>query len=72
MLCSPRAVTKCDAATARPAFMGGLSPALYRPAMQKRHKYWCRKNVGTRQDFTDFPQTSAVNISAHRRPIKNW
>ena len=32
-LCSPRAVTKCDVAAGRPAFMGGLS--LYRPAMQK-------------------------------------
>jgi hypothetical protein len=24
------------------------------------------------KDFTDFRQTLAVNISAHRRPIKNW
>ncbi len=45
---------------------------LYRPAMQKRHKYWRRQNVSARQDFTDFLQTLAVNISAHRRPIKNW
>jgi hypothetical protein len=29
------AVAKCGVASGRPAFMGGLSPALYRPAMQK-------------------------------------
>ncbi len=29
---------------------------LYWPAMQKRHKYWCRQNIGARQDFTDFCQ----------------
>ncbi len=45
---------------------------LYWPAMQKCHKYWRRQNIGARQDFTNFPQTLAVNISAHRRPFKNW
>jgi hypothetical protein len=30
MLSSPHAVTKCGIAAGRPAFMGGLSPALYR------------------------------------------
>ncbi len=30
MLSSPHAVTKCCVAAGRPAFMGGLSPALYR------------------------------------------
>ncbi len=39
---------------------------------RKRHKYWSRQNIGARQDFTDFRQTIAVNISANRRPIKNW
>ncbi len=53
-----------------------LSPTvpahLYRPAMQKHHKWWRRQNIDARQDFTDFRQTIAVNISAYRRPIKNW
>jgi hypothetical protein len=45
MLYSPYAVTKCAVATGRPAFMGGLSPALYwlictGPLCRKRHKYW--------------------------------
>ncbi len=35
-------------------------------------KYWRRQNVGASQDFTNFRQTSAVNISAHRRPVKKW
>ncbi len=42
------------------------------PPCRKRHKYWSRKNIGARQDFTDFRQTIAVYISAHRRSIKNW
>jgi hypothetical protein len=78
MLCSPRAVIKCDVANGRPAYMGGLSPALCRlictgPPCRKRHKYWRPQNISTRfqQDFTDFGQTIAVNISAHKRPIKN-
>jgi hypothetical protein len=75
MLSSPRAVTKCAVAAGRDAFMGGLSPALYRlictsPPHRKRHKYWRQQNIGARQDFTNFDQTIAVNISAQRCPIK--
>jgi hypothetical protein len=33
--------------------------------MPKVTKYWRQQNVGPRQDFTDFRQTLAVNISAH-------
>jgi hypothetical protein len=43
-------------------------PVLVVPA---RTKYWYRQNVGACQDFTDFRQTLAVNISSHRHPIKN-
>ncbi len=39
---------------------------------RKRHKFWRQKNIGVRLNFTDFRQTMAVFISAHRRPIKNW
>ncbi len=35
VLIPSHAVAKCGVASGRPAFMGGLSPALYRPAMQK-------------------------------------
>jgi hypothetical protein len=57
--------------------MGGLYPALSwpgctSPPCQKVTKYWRQQNVGARQDFTDFRQTLAVNISAQRRPIKKW
>ncbi len=38
------------------------------PPCRKCHKYWCQQNIGTHQDFTDFRQTIAVNISAHRCP----
>jgi hypothetical protein len=77
MLSSPHEVTKCGVAAGHPALMVGLSPALYRLIYtslpcRKCYKYWRRQNIGARQDFTDFRQTSAVNISAHRRPIKNW
>jgi hypothetical protein len=45
MLYSPCSVTKCAVAVGRPAFMGGLSPALYRlictsPLCKKHYKYW--------------------------------
>jgi hypothetical protein len=33
----PYAVAKCDVATGRPAFMDGLSPALYRLVIPARH-----------------------------------
>ena len=36
----------------------------------KRHKFWHRQNIGLK--FTDFRQTTAVCISAHRCPIKKW
>jgi hypothetical protein len=77
MLYSPRAITKCAVAAGCPAFMGGLSPTLYRlictsPPSRKGHKYWRRQNIGARQDFTDFCQATAVNISAQGRPIKKW
>ncbi len=56
--------------------MGGLSPVLYRllctsPPCRNVTKYWRRQNIGAHQNFTDFRQTLPVNISAHRRPIKN-
>ncbi len=70
-LISPRALTKCAVAAGRPDFMGRLSPTLYRPAMQKTSQYWRRLNIGTHQDFTYFCQTIAVNISAHKCPVKN-
>jgi hypothetical protein len=37
VLIPPHAVTKCAVATGRPAFMGGLSPALYRLIVLARH-----------------------------------
>jgi hypothetical protein len=52
----PYAVAKCAVATGRLAFMGGLSPALYRldtgPPRRKRHKYWRQQNIGALEDFT--------------------
>ncbi len=42
------------------------------PPCRKRHKYWHQQNIGAHQDFINFRQTTAVTISAHRRPIKNW
>ncbi len=41
------------------------------PPCRKRHKFWPRRNIGVRLKFTDFRQTIAVYISAHRRPIKS-
>jgi hypothetical protein len=75
MLHSPRAINICAVAAVCPAFMGGHSwPALYRlictgPPCRKCHKYWCRQNI-CGQDFTDFRQTIAVNISVHRHPYQ--
>jgi hypothetical protein len=37
VLISPHAVAKCGVAAARPAFMGGLSLALYRLIVPARH-----------------------------------
>jgi hypothetical protein len=49
--------------------MGELSPALYWLIVQARHAE-NGQNLGVRLKFTDFCQTIAVSISAHRRPIK--
>ncbi len=38
---------------------------------RKRHKFWRRQNIDVRLKFTDFHQTIAVYLSAHRRPIKS-
>ncbi len=38
----------------------------------KRHKFWLRQNISVHLKFTDFRQTTAVCISAHRHPIKKW
>jgi hypothetical protein len=37
VLIPPHAVAKCAVATGRPAFMGGLSPALLRLIVSARH-----------------------------------
>jgi hypothetical protein len=55
--------------------MGGLSPALYWLVVQARHaengqNLGGYQNIGVRLKFTDFCQTIAVSISAHRHPIK--
>jgi hypothetical protein len=64
VLIPPHAVTKCAVATGRPAFMGGLSPALlYQPAMQKMSQILALTNIGARQDFTDFCQTICSQAS---------
>ncbi len=49
------------------------SPSVPLPlaALLLRAEYWGRQNIGTQQDFTNFRQTIAVCISAHRCPIKN-
>ncbi len=38
----------------------------------KYHKFWRRQNICVCLKFTDFRQTIAVYISAHRRPFKKW
>ena len=68
-------VTKCGVAAGRPAFMGGLSPALYRlidtgPPCRNVTNIGIDKTLAPPQDFTDFCQTLAVNISAPRRPYQ--
>jgi hypothetical protein len=78
VLIPSHAVAKCGVASGCPAFMGRLSPVLYRLVVPARHAENVT-NLGAdkilahcRQDFTDVCQTIAVNISARRRPIKNW
>jgi hypothetical protein len=39
---------------------------------KKSQNIGVNKNIGARQDLTDFCQTLAVNISAPRHPIKKW
>jgi len=55
--------------------MGGLSPVPYRLIAPARHasngqNLGINQNLGVRLKFTDFSQTIAVSISAHRRPFK--
>ncbi len=69
VLIPPHAVAKCafygrTLSCTVPAYCTG-------PPCWKCHKYWRQQNIGTQQDFTDFCQTVAANISAHRRPTKN-
>jgi hypothetical protein len=71
------AVAKCGVASGHPAFLGGLSAVLYRLILPACHaenvtNFGANKNIGVRLKFTDFRQTTAVYISAHRRPIKKW
>jgi hypothetical protein len=67
MLISPCAVNKCAVASDYPAFMGGLSPPLYRLIVLARHAENVTNigvdNISARRDFTNFCQTIAVNIS---------
>ncbi len=69
MLIPPHAVAKCAVATGGPTFMGRLSPAVCRPIVLAYHAENV-KNIGVCQYFTDFRQTIAVNISAHRCTTK--
>jgi hypothetical protein len=57
--------------------MGGLSPVLYRLVVLARHaenvqNFGAYQNIGARLKFTDFSQSTAFFISAHRRPTKKW
>jgi hypothetical protein len=57
--------------------MGGMSPVLYRLIVLARHAqngqiFGACQIFGISLKFTDFSQTLAVYISAHRRPIKKW
>jgi hypothetical protein len=62
---------KCGLASLCPAFMGGLSPALYRlvvPARQAENaqNLGAIQNIGASLKFTDFCKTIAVSISAQK------
>jgi hypothetical protein len=82
MLCSPSAVTKCAVAAGRPAFMGRLSPTLYRLICTGPpcRKYWRQQNIGDRQDFTEASYQKLVktksdhhhcfNISSHTHNLQ--
>jgi hypothetical protein len=70
------AVTKCGVVSGCPAFMADSLPyrtgLLYQPAIQKTSQILELTKSTPPPRFTDFRQTIAVNISAHRRPIKKW
>jgi hypothetical protein len=77
MLSAPYAVTKVDwlplAALLLWADPLPHCPGLFVPAPHaKMSQNLESTNIGACQDFTDFRQNSAVDICAHRRPIKNW
>jgi hypothetical protein len=76
VLIPPHAVAKCAVAAGCPALWADSLPhctgLLYRPAMQKMSQILAPTKYRRLQDFTHFRQTIAVNISAHRRPTKNW
>ncbi len=68
VLLSLHAVVKWGIASSRPAFMGGLSPVLYRLIVLVRHaenvqNFGAWQNIGARLKFTDFCQSTAVYIS---------
>ncbi len=73
VLIHPHAVAKCSVASGHPAFMGGLSPAVYRlvPACHAENV----ANVGVNKILAPAKISlifAKLNIFARRRPIKNW
>ncbi len=71
VLLSVHADVKWGPASLCTAFMGRLSPALYRLVVLARHAEKGQnlggyQNIGVRLKFTHFCQTIAVSISAHR------
>jgi hypothetical protein len=75
VLLSLPAVVKCGVASSRPAFMGGLTPVLYRLIVPARHaenvtNFSADKISVTGLNSLIFRKTIAVHISAHRHPIK--
>jgi len=65
MLSSPHAVTKCGVAAGRPAFMGGLSPALYRLICTSPP---CRNVTNIGVDKMSAPAKISLNLTS--QPIK--
>jgi hypothetical protein len=71
VLIPPHAVTNCAVAAGRPAFMGGLSPALYQLIVPARHaenvtNIGVDKNTGACHDFTYFRQNySSQYLCSH-------
>ncbi len=75
VLSPPCVVAEWLATASRSAYMDVLPPALSWPGCtgppcQKVTNIAVNKNIGTRQDFADFCQTLAVNISPSMCPIK--